>query len=128
MSRVVHFEIHADNPARASQFYTTVFGWAIQKWGDQDYWLVTTGTPDQPGINGGLFPRRGPAPSDPNPISAFVCSIDVDAIDDAIGRVIAAGGTVVVPKRALTGVGWSAYCKDTEGNVFGLSQNDPLAR
>ena len=128
MSRVVHFEIHAENPARATQFYSTVFGWAIQKMGDLDYWLITTGTPDQTGINGGLFPRRGPMPSDPNPISAFVCSIDVDNIDLSMGQVITAGGTVVVPKRAFPGIGWSAYCKDTEGNIFGLSQNDPNAR
>jgi len=49
-------------------------------------------------------------------------------IDDAMNRVMGAGGTVVVPKRALVGVGWSAYCKDTEGNIFGLSQTDPQAR
>jgi uncharacterized protein len=128
MSRVVHFEIHAENPARASQFYTTVFGWNIQKWGDLDYWLVTTGAPNQPGINGGMFPRQGPPPIEPNPISAFVCSIDVDDIDVAMGRVVTAGGTIVVPKRALPGVGWTAYGKDTEGNIFGLSQSDPQAR
>jgi len=128
MSRVVHFEIHADNPARASQFYSTVFGWVIQKMGDLDYWLITTGPDAQAGINGGLFPRRGPMPSDPNPISAFVCSIDVENIDLAMGQVITAGGTIVVPKRAFPGIGWSAYCKDTEGNIFGLSQNDPNAR
>ena len=128
MSRVVHFEIHAENPARASQFYTSVFGWDIQKWGDLDYWLITTGTPDQVGINGGMFPRKGPPPIEPNPVSAFVCSIDVDNIDAAMGRVIASGGTIVVPKRAVPGVGWSAYGKDTEGNIFGLSQSDPNAR
>ncbi len=128
MSRVVHFEIHAENPARASQFYISVFGWAIQKMGDLDYWLITTGVPGQPGIDGGLFPRRGPAPIEPNPISAFVCSIDVENMDMALGMVVTAGGTVVVPKRAFPGIGWSAYCKDTEGNIFGLSQTDPNAR
>jgi predicted enzyme related to lactoylglutathione lyase len=128
MSRVVHFEIHVDNPARAAQFYTSVFGWTIQKWGDLDYWLITTGTPDQVGINGGMFPRKGAAPAEGTPISAYVCSVDVDAIDEAIARVMGSGGTIVVPKRALPGVGWSAYAKDTEGNIFGLSQNDPNAR
>ncbi len=128
MSRVVHFEIHVENPARASQFYTGVFGWAIQQWGSLDYWLITTGTPEQPGINGGMFPRKGAAPVEPNPISAYVCSVDVDDLDAAMGRVIAQGGTVVVPKRTLIGVGYSAYCKDTEGNIFGLSQSDPTAR
>jgi len=128
MSRVVHFEIHAENPARASQFYTSIFGWVIERVGELDYWLITTGAPEQPGINGGLFPRRGSSPSEPNPISAFVCSVDVDNIDNAMNRVLTAGGTIVVPKRAFPGVGWSAYCKDTEGNIFGLSQTDPQAR
>ena len=25
----------------------------------------------------------------------------------------------------MPGVGWMAYCKDTEGNTFGLMQPDP---
>ena len=33
---------------------------------------------------------------------------------------LAAGGTVAVPKMAIKGVGWLAYCKDPEGNIFGL--------
>jgi predicted enzyme related to lactoylglutathione lyase len=27
----------------------------------------------------------------------------------------------------IPGVGWLAYCKDTEGNIFGLMQADPKA-
>ena len=29
---IVHFEIPADNPERATQFYRELFGWEIQKW------------------------------------------------------------------------------------------------
>ncbi len=44
MSRVVHFEIHVDDPNRASKFYTDVFGWKFNKWeGPMDYWLISTG-------------------------------------------------------------------------------------
>lgn len=44
MPRVVHFEIHAENPPRAAQFYQTVLGWDVQKWdGPADYWLIKTG-------------------------------------------------------------------------------------
>jgi len=25
-------------------------------------------------------------------------------------------------------VGWLAYCKDTEGHLFGIMQNDPAAK
>ncbi len=32
MPRVVHFEIHADDPERAVRFYKKVFGWKIEKW------------------------------------------------------------------------------------------------
>ena len=29
---------------------------------------------------------------------------------------------------AIPGVGWLAYCKDTEGHIFGMMQNDPSAK
>ena len=60
-SRVIHFEIPADDPQRAVNFYTRVFDWTFQKWaGPQDYWLVTTGASQEPGINGGLLKRQHP--------------------------------------------------------------------
>ena len=46
MPRVLHFELNADDPARAVQFYQKAFGWTIQKWaGPEDYWLCMTGEP-----------------------------------------------------------------------------------
>jgi len=39
MPRVVHFEIHAENPQRAIDFYRTVFSWQFQKWnGPEEYY------------------------------------------------------------------------------------------
>src|SRR5450759_1422528 len=32
MDSIVHFEIPADNPKRASKFYNDAFGWNIQQW------------------------------------------------------------------------------------------------
>ena len=59
MSRVVHFEIPADDPERAINFYEKVFGWRFEKWeGPIEYWLVKTGPEDQPGIDGGLTRRE----------------------------------------------------------------------
>ena len=64
MPRVTHFEIPADDPERAADFYRKVFGWEIKKWdGPVDYWLVTTGSADEPGIDGGIAkaePGTGP--------------------------------------------------------------------
>jgi uncharacterized protein len=119
MPRPIHFEIPAEDPARAISFYQTVFGWKFQKWdGPMPYWLISTG--EGPGINGGLMPRRDPA-------QPCVNTIGVDNIDQMLATVESSGGHCVVPKMPVPGVGWLAYCKDTEGHIFGLMQNDPAA-
>jgi predicted enzyme related to lactoylglutathione lyase len=120
MPRVVHFEISADDPERAVAFYTSVFGWSVTKWpGPKDYWLVKTGE-GTPGIDGGIFKRMGPV--------GHVNSIDVPSVDEYVAKVEAAGGKVAMPKMAIPGVGWLAYCQDTEGSIFGLHQPDRNAK
>jgi len=121
MHRVIHFEIPADDPARATKFYGDVFGWKFDKFeGPQEYWLVTTGPKDQPGINGGI--QRRPHPGAP------VCNtIDVPSLDDAIRKVEEKGGKTVVPKMTIPGVGQIAYCQDPEGNTFGIIQEEASA-
>jgi predicted enzyme related to lactoylglutathione lyase len=126
MPRVVHFEIHAEEPERAVQFYRAVFGWEISKWeGPQEYWLIKTGPDGTPGINGGLLRRHGPI--DGQAVIAYVCTIDVPALDEYLQKMAAHGGTQVLPRMAIPGVGWLAYAKDTEGNIFGMMQADPKA-
>ena len=127
MPRVIHFEIHADNPERAAKFYSDIFGWNFQKWdGPVEYWLITTGDSKQPGINGGLARRRTAINGDC--IIAYVCTVDVPSADEFSTKVTAAGGTIALPKMPVPGVGWLVYCKDTEGNVFGMMQGDPNAK
>jgi predicted enzyme related to lactoylglutathione lyase len=124
MPRVVHFELPAGDPERAVAFYSQVFGWRVQKWGDSEpYWLLTTGADDQPGINGGVFKPKGA-----DPRLGAVNTIEVEDVDAYIGRVTAGGGEIVVPKMAVPGIGWLVYCKDTEGVIFGMMQTDAAAR
>ncbi|TME00945.1 MAG: VOC family protein [Chloroflexi bacterium] len=123
MPRVVHFEIHADDPQRAANFYQGVFGWDIKKWeGPEDYWLVTTGKAPEPGIDGAILKRMGPINGDA--VIAYVCTVDVPSVDDAIAKITSHGGTIVLPKMPVPGVGWLVYAKDTEGNIFGSLQSD----
>lgn len=75
---------------------------------------------DEPGINGGLMPKRDPA-------QPCVNTIDIANVDESVALVEKSGGQCVLPKMAVPGVGWLAYCKDTEGHIFGLMQNDPAA-
>ncbi len=122
MPKVVHFEIHVDQPERALNFYETVFGWRASKWeGPQDYWLLVTGPDGEPGINGGLMKRMHPEGSTYN-------SIEVPSVDQFAAKVIEFGGQIVLPKMAIPGVGYLAYCKDTEGNIFGITEFDNSAK
>ncbi len=121
MPRVIHFELPADDPDRAVGFYQKSLGWKIEKWdGPEDYWLVSTGDTAQEGINGAIT-RRSAFP-------VLVNTVGVDDVDEYVRRVVEAGGEVAMPKMAVPGVGYLAYCKDTEGNLFGIMQSDPEAR
>lgn len=123
MNRVVHFEIQADDVARAKKFYETVFGWEIHQMmkeeeGGMDYWGLKTGEDGTPGINGGLYER---IPNDE--IYTFDCTLQVENIDKAVEDVKKAGGTIISEKAEIPGVGWFAGAKDTEGNKFGMMQS-----
>jgi predicted enzyme related to lactoylglutathione lyase len=126
MARVIHFEVHAEDPERAARFYQAVFGWRIDHIPALDYWMIYTG--DGPGIDGGMLRRRGPAPSDGQPVNAFVCTLGVDDVDAAIANGQKAGGAVAMPRMTIPGVGYVAYLKDTEGNIFGVLQSDAEAK
>ena len=122
MPRVIHFDIPADDPERAVAFYRQAFGWEIVKWeGPMEYWLVMTGPEGEPGIDGGIGPRSEPG-------EGTVNTIGVDDVDATVAAGLANGSVVIHPKHAVPGVGWLADCADTEGNVFGLMQEDRQAR
>lgn len=120
MSKVVHFEIPVDDTDRAQQFYREVFDWKIQGWGDAPYWLIEAGAEDEQGADGALIAR-----SDVH--AAPVVVIDVDDLDAALDRAAAAGAQQVHGKEAVPGMGWSAYVRDTEGNIIGVWQSDESA-
>lgn len=128
MPRVVHFEIHAAEPERAIRFYSELFGWQFSKFaGPMDYWLIVTGPKEQAGIDGGLIRRMGGAPVDGQAVNAYVCTVDVPSIDASLSAALRSGATPALGKMPIPGVGWLAYLKDTEGNIFGIMQADPSA-
>ena len=131
MSRVVHFEIQADDLERAKAFYAAAFGWQYEDYGaftGSPYWGIVTGSDEDMGINGGLLARPVSAPGPEQGTNAFVCTIGVADFDETQRRILAAGGQVALPKMALTGMAWQGYFIDTEGNTFGVHQPDPEAR
>jgi predicted enzyme related to lactoylglutathione lyase len=130
---VVHFEIPADEPERAAKFYRELFGWEISRWEgstgageDAGYWMVRTvptddkGQPTGPGVNGGLMRRMMPGQPPVN-------YIGVESVDESVRRAERLGAKVVVPKRAVPGMGWFSQLTDTEGNVFAVWQYEAAA-
>ncbi len=121
MPKVIHFEIPADNPERAVAFYEKAFGWKAQKYGDVNYYLVNAGEEKEVGINGAISER-----SQTNPVTTN--TISVESYEEAVEKIKQAGGEILMPKTVVQGIGYMTYCKDTEGNIFGIMQTDPNAK
>lgn len=118
---IVHFEIPANDVARAKSFYAGVFGWRIEEWKDpagaMEYSMVyTKDAKSGAGIDGGLMKRKDPA-------QPFMNYVQVESIDAANKKIAAAGGTVCLPKKEIApGMGWISAFQDTEGNLMGLHE------
>jgi uncharacterized protein len=120
---IVHFEIPAEDRERAATFYRSAFGWKISTMQGMDYDILQTtettdeGMPTEPGvINGGMLQRSDRFPSP-------VITVDVDDIDAALAKVEELGGTVIEAKQPIQDMGFTAYFRDSEGNLLGLWQN-----
>jgi len=126
MDSVVHFEIPAKDPKRASAFYEKAFGWSLNQYPGVQYWMIGTtesdknGMPTKPGaINGGMGKKGFMG------LDAVTVTIAVSDIDAALATVTKLGGKAHGKKNPVGDMGWSAYFKDTEGNVIGLWQSKP---
>jgi predicted enzyme related to lactoylglutathione lyase len=120
MRSVVHFEIPADDVARAKEFYRSVFDWQLQDMPEMNYTILRTTDVDENqmpttagAINGGLMQRSEETPTP-------VLTIDVESIDQALKQVEASGGRTVRARTEIPGMGAYAYFTDPEGNTLGL--------
>jgi uncharacterized protein len=127
MSRVIHFEIHATEPDALVHYYSTVLGWTFAKQEGMEYWLIETGPAGEPGINGGLLRRPVPGPAGGKVMNAFVCTAQVDSLDEALARNEELGGSVAMPRTPMPGIGALAYVVDPDGNVLGLLEPEAPA-
>ena len=130
------------------KFYETVFGWNFNKMEmpepteeqmvrlkemmgelseeEMQYWLISTGPEDKPGIGGGLSKRRKPLGE--SGYNGVIITIEVENIDEMTKKVQDAGGKIVMPKMAITGVGYQAQFEDPEQNILGMIEMDKTAQ
>jgi predicted enzyme related to lactoylglutathione lyase len=122
MPTIVHFDVPADDTKRAREFYSHLFGWKFESWPGMDFYLISTTSPDgSPGIGGGMGKRMEAS-------QRMMNYFGVPSIDEAMKKVTGLGGRVYSPKMAVPGRGYLANCMDTEGNAFGLWEENPDAR
>jgi uncharacterized protein len=116
MSKIVHFEIPADDTTRAKQFWASLFDVEFKTYeGPIEYHMFQND--DQTG--GGLYPRQEGE-------QGLITYFAVDDIDAARAKVQELGGTSE-DKAPVPGMGWYARAVDTEGNAFSLWQTDETA-
>lgn len=113
MSKVVHFEIPANDTKVKMAFFSTVFGWEFQSFGEEDYHLTAAGAEGTPGIGGAIMKRN-----DAN--QPLVNTIGVASIDAIVPTIEANGGVIVVPKMDIGDMGAVAYFTDPEGMIHGI--------
>ena len=121
---VGHFELPADDPARARKFYSSIFGWKMNEMPGMDYTMVSTGPVDEkgmptaPGSIGGGIAKRG------STVAHTVVTIIVDDISTSEKSIEKHGGKIVQHKQPIGdgSMGFTAYFKDSEGNIVGLYQ------
>lgn len=112
----VWFDLTSTDPARAAQFYGTLFGWTVT---DPD---PEFGGYQNFSANGnlvaGLLPKMDPqAPGD-----VWTVYFKTDDADAAVAAATDAGGTVIAPPMPVGDLGTMAVLADTAGAVYGLWQ------
>lgn len=124
MNPVVHFEMPAEDKERVAAFYEQAFGWKMKVLGAEvdSYVLASTTESDEQGmplkparINGGFYTKSKEAPHP----SVVIAVLD---IQDAIKKIMDAGGEIIGHPRVITGYGIYIAFLDTEGNRVGVMQ------
>jgi uncharacterized protein len=117
-------ELSTSDPARASEFYSALFGWRFNEQdtqGGPPYWTIEHDGAVR-GANGGmheLAPQQREAGIPPHWMPYFT----VASVDDAIATTKEAGGTLLagpidIPPGRIAGLG------DPQGAVFGIFEGE----
>lgn len=108
---ITHIDIPVSDTAKATEFYSGLFGWEIRDLpGYEGYPMWQA--PNK--ISGGGLERRREGFTQPRSY------VEVDSIDDALAKVEAGGGTVVMAKAPISDTSWYAFFTDPDGNTLGL--------
>lgn len=121
--KLTHFAINTDDVAATQSFYADIFGWSFRAYGPPGFVQILDETGDQP--MGAIQQRRQLLPDDPT--RGFEASFGVDDVDDVASKVVAAGGTILMERSTIPGVGHLLAFQDPGGNPVLAMQYDTAA-
>ncbi|BDV32089.1 VOC family protein [Microbacterium terricola] len=108
---ITHIDIPVQDYARATAFYSGLFGWQIADVpGFEGYPMWQA--PNK--ISGGGLAPRDEGFTQPRSY------VEVDSIDQTLAAAVDAGGTVLRGKEQITETSWWAVLSDPDGNTIGL--------
>ena len=115
--QMVHIEIPAGDTGKAREFWGGLFGWEFQAYegSPTEYHMTRISETSGGAITADDGSSKGPR-----------VYFDVDDINTGVARVKELGGETS-DAMPVPSMGWFATCTDTQGNEFGLWQNDPSA-
>lgn len=116
----IWYELMTSDADAASAFYADVVGWQVTPAGmpDMDYRFLWAGAADDQrnGAGGLLGLTQEMIASGARP--AWMGYLAVDTVDDAVARISAAGGSVLMPAWDIPDVGRMAMVTDPQGAPF----------
>jgi uncharacterized protein len=114
------FDIYVNDMKRAVSFYESVLKQKLENIGDPTGETQMMSFPRDMtsyGASGALIKSAHSGPG----IGGTMVYFSVEDCSVEGSRLVAAGGHIVRPKFSIGEFGWVTLCKDTEGNMFGLS-------
>lgn len=118
----IWYELQASDPDAAKAFYDAAVGWTVEARpsGPMDYRMIDTGT----GLVGGVM-RITPEMAAGGAAARWVGYVGVDAVDENVAAIEAAGGRTLMPPHDLAGVGRLAMLADPDGAPFYVMRGAP---
>jgi len=109
-----HVEISTADLKKAGEFYSQLFEWKINPWGEsQNYSMIDTGK--EPG--GGLMKVDRVTPGE-----GVIVHVQVEDVAKMLLKVQELGGKIIKEKTEIPDIGWFGLFTDLDGNIIGLFQ------
>lgn len=111
---IVHIELSANSHEAAANWYAGMFGWTTQAFPEMNYTTFRSG---ENAVGGGFNPVQADYPA-----GTVVVYIETDDLEGHMAKIAGNGGTVVMPRQDIPGVGSIGMFKDPTGNLMALIQ------